>query len=608
MIRKTRKEELEEFRDLNNKINRQVVMNYKINQDSENRVQSGVLDTKIASEGKTDIDTIVGIAKNLSYSLTILLRDKEILFNMLSVKNIEPYKKFMNSLNIAKPFGLWNNICDNLIGKRTNTTTIHELMKPLNNNFSYFEVLCDKLAIFINILIICLEIQDTSNETIDDIYYGDDEAYLQNYFYDRYKFITNDYSRDDIDGLRKLYDLVISSKLDSFDKQSFLALSFYELVKDKIQKVELKSITNEDLSVEILENINKFANDSNIADKIKKHIAEEFKETDIPELMPYFDKGKDELIKKMRDLQEMELGVGLPVGGILPDEETDLDTDEEPDAEPDEAPIPRMDLERFAEALPRGVVRDNLEDFIAYQPPVIQRFNFDEFVEGQPNFRPYADFFDELERGQVFEALEGKEPEGVLGEEKEAEPEPQPQPQRGNIPDFGAVADARGEPNPFDMFDEPQRQPLFEAPQMIFNDFDPFGLQQPQAVAPPQARDEMRQPFEPPIQWYEPQPIRMDEFLARPAPRAEPEPERRGLRGFLNALGAKTKPKGKGRYGGSKGLTMKQKEQIMKKLMKGSGKGKPKPRKTHKNLDEMKDIRQKDKMNYEDNENNLFCD
>jgi hypothetical protein len=278
-----RENQLRQIREEDNNYKKRVLdmMKQQIKDYQENIMSVPIIDDKEVdlNLSKTDIFT-----KYLN-DLYIKIRQPDIVLKIFPESG--ELQKYINLLDIYKPFEEWNNLISSYNDTNLNIYTREQIKNGFQKMVVYLNKICDFFNDIIEQLMqFVLESKGVITETE-----------LNQYFTTKYKGL-------DLIAPNVKKTLFKTKSIGYLLKIHIESLAFFNNIKNDINNNKFQPLSKQSIAYEItkiLENIYVKNKDANI----KKYLMDLFKETEIPTLSPFFKKGYEDFENRFNELDSM---------------------------------------------------------------------------------------------------------------------------------------------------------------------------------------------------------------------------------------------------------------------------------------------------------------
>lgn len=294
-----RENQIRQILDDENILKRQVIDREKrgIRNYEENIKPPQILDTKIIDENKGKINNL------LSYLNTVYLRlrfvDEGQFLEILADLKKNEYRKYIELLNIVKPFQLWEQIMIEYTDPKLNQTTREQIKSNIQKLSSYIDEICVNISKIITCLCaIWLSNHGIKSPGVPYVPFMDDR--------DLFETIFDNKQYDSTKPIEREARISLAKKIDSevLLREHIEALAFYKCIQKNIKENKLVPLTKDEIAFEISQIINniyiRFRNGY-----LNNQIIKIFKDTNLPELVPYFRQGYNSFKEYERELNSM---------------------------------------------------------------------------------------------------------------------------------------------------------------------------------------------------------------------------------------------------------------------------------------------------------------
>jgi hypothetical protein len=295
-----RENQIRQIREEDNRL-RKIVLNREkqgIKNYDENIKPVEILDTTIVDENKGSVQKFLNFLNELYLRLYIIANESKQFKETFSNTKGSEYRKYIELLNIVKPFNMWENLMTTYTNPALNETTREGIKKDLqkvtpfviNINEYLDETIKDLCNIWMSKsgLISDDQLFDKVFEMHDQEYYSMGEAEKEKY------------RRTNIEDLKEIdVDLLLKEHIESN--------AFYEIVLSQIESDRLEPITKEQVVLQIGRILNDiYAENRSVT--LYKNLVSYFSDTELPELAPKPSTTYDVTFKKKYDELESMTG------------------------------------------------------------------------------------------------------------------------------------------------------------------------------------------------------------------------------------------------------------------------------------------------------------
>jgi hypothetical protein len=307
-----RDRQIKEILDLDNFFKRIVIQRTKagVQDYVQNKTEPQILNNTVADNNKKTVNDFLNDLNNLYVVLTIFNQDVEEFIGTLRNKNRGEYKKFMNLINIVKPFQIWTQLMDEYINPSINLITKENILNNLQKLLPFLSGVNNLLLGDVkDMSYIVANDTDLPPDELGISYPVISEQQLYGYFFD------GNYYDEDNDDARKIMKLIKEIKALEILPNMIECLAFYRCVYNAITNNKLKPLSKSEIAYEIAQVLNEIYVSADYAyrDVVINKISEKIGGVDFPELAPYFRAGFNKFKKYFDELDAL---AGIDAAGI----------------------------------------------------------------------------------------------------------------------------------------------------------------------------------------------------------------------------------------------------------------------------------------------------
>lgn len=295
-----RENQIREILDDENILKRQIISRQMrgIRNYEENIKPPQVMDLRIVDENKSKINTFVQLVNELYLRLKVITYEYTQFIETFTNRKGSEYRKYIELLNIKKPFDLWEEITTTYINPKINQITREQIINNLQKISSYVEKVTNYLE------------HITYSLCAMYLYRNDLISNVDLYFEVFQKRITDEERiSEEIRDLEQ-----IDTKL--LLKEHIESLAFYKCISRSINTNKIEPLTRQEIAFEIAQIINEIYVKYPY-EELNKYLIGLFRGTELPELTPYFRKGFDDFRDRFDELEAME-GMAEELPAVAP--------------------------------------------------------------------------------------------------------------------------------------------------------------------------------------------------------------------------------------------------------------------------------------------------
>jgi hypothetical protein len=295
-----RENQIRQIREEDNRL-RKIVLNREkqgIKNYDENIKPVEILDTTIVDENKGSVQKFLNFLNELYLRLYIIENEAKQFKETFSNTKGSEYRKYIELLNIVKPFNIWENLMTTYTNPTLNETTREGIKKDLQK-VTPFVISINKFL-------------DETIKNLCDIWMAkkglisDDQLFDKVYTQKTVEYYNMDeagrekYKRKNVEDLKEIdVDLLLKEHIESN--------SFYEIVLSQMENDTLEPITKEQVVLQIGRILNDiYAENRSII--LYRKLVSYFSDTELPELAPKPSTTYDVTFKKKYDELESMTG------------------------------------------------------------------------------------------------------------------------------------------------------------------------------------------------------------------------------------------------------------------------------------------------------------
>jgi len=290
-----RERQIKQIRDEDNRIRKIVYDREKqgIKDYEENIKPSSVLDVALIPVYNGKIQEILTFLNEVYIRTNLIVSNEDELTDVLGNTKGSEYRKYISLINIVKPFGLWEKLMNDYVKPETNEKLRETIINGVQKLTPYLNKIIPNLIEVNDKILSYMLFQDgeISEGTLTSILFGSDIDSLEPGTKE-YKYIKD---------VLKKFSVV---NMDQILKEQIEAVAFYRAMNNQIVKGNLRPITKEEITFEILEQIREITINYDNSGLTNEIIAM-FKNTEIPSLAPYFKGSRQDLDEKFNELDAM---------------------------------------------------------------------------------------------------------------------------------------------------------------------------------------------------------------------------------------------------------------------------------------------------------------
>lgn len=280
-----RENQIRQILDDENILKRQIISRQSrgIRNYEENIKPPQVMDLRIVDENKSKINTFVQLVNELYLRLKVLSYENTQFVETFTNRKGSEYRKYIELLNIKKPFDLWEEITTTYTNPRINQITREQIENNLQKISTYVEQTINFLKNLISI--ICAIYLNVNDLISDRQFYIELRRNYEKLFMEPEELIK------------------IDTKL--LLKEHIETLAFYNCISRSIRTNKIEPLNKSEIAYEIAQIIDEIYIKYPYME-LKNYLIGLFKGTELPELAPYFKSGFDYFKDRFRELEAME--------------------------------------------------------------------------------------------------------------------------------------------------------------------------------------------------------------------------------------------------------------------------------------------------------------
>lgn len=284
-----RENQIRQILDDENILKRQIISRQLrgIRNYEENIKPPQVMDLKIVDENKSKINTFVQLVNELYLRLKVITYEHTQFIETFTNKRGGEYRKYIELLNIKKPFDLWEEIMTTYINPKINQITREQIINNLQKISSYVEKIINYLE---QITYSLCAMYLNENNLISD----------EELYFEVYKKRVTDVEK--ISGEIKELEQIDTELLL---KEHIETLAFYKCISRSINTNKIEPLNKQEIAFEIAQIINEIYVKYPY-EELNKYLIGLFRGTELPELAPYFRRGFDDFRDRFDELEAME--------------------------------------------------------------------------------------------------------------------------------------------------------------------------------------------------------------------------------------------------------------------------------------------------------------
>ena len=317
-----RERQIRQILDDENILKRQVIGREKaqIKDYEENIKPPQIIDNKIVETNNQEVNNLISFLNELYSRLKLIENNHSEFIDTFSNNKGNEYRKYLALLNIVKPFNLWEKLMNLMINPSVNIITKEQIQDKIQYLTPYLKQIIDSLDdtikhlcyIFLGKFKVGIDAtgkfnyfraKDDENAVIDDatLFNG-----IFNEIYD-----DDDTDRKDVRELKKIDPSLIREHIE--------AVALYKIILRQIEQNNLTPITKQLVAYEITDIIKSIDMNFRLHPELNEWLKSLFKDTEIPELSPYFKGNYGDFLNRYDELQAMNGHNPLDVDLAIPE-------------------------------------------------------------------------------------------------------------------------------------------------------------------------------------------------------------------------------------------------------------------------------------------------
>jgi len=296
-----------------------------------NKVVPQIIDETIVNTSKTEARNFIDLINEL---LIIFASfdggSQKELFSTYANRNRSEFRKLQNAISIVKPMRMWEDFIKKYTSPKVNVSTRELMVQEFIKILPFVSQLCDYLLD--NVFYISkmyqyrlykdvFELEKEDGFITEEEYKKQKDMFLDNVI--KY-IIETDLSGFSAEEIKQYKDDVNSTNYALLLTNLILALAFYRNLKRQIEKNLYNNITKSDIVFEVAQILKDILLEFNDPKLYNYIITDVFKDSEIPELSPFFQNNRDEFGKLLDELDDMQ-----GIENVMPNIEARQEEEEE---------------------------------------------------------------------------------------------------------------------------------------------------------------------------------------------------------------------------------------------------------------------------------------